>query len=239
MIRMIKHAGIRHLLWAAFGIYLVNPCIAEEKAETDPTFADDILPIFRAKCIRCHAGVEPKAGLNLASPASLLTGGKSGPVLRIRAAESSLLYEMVSSDKMPLVGQKLTAAEKGLIRKWINSGADGVSNAATLDRSDDVSGLDLWSFHPPKRPAVPQVNSQHLVRNPIDTFVLKQLEDASLTLATESDPLTLLRRASFDLRGLPPTPEEASAFLNDNRPDAYEQLVDQLLESPPRDRVVV
>ncbi|MFP6762492.1 MAG: c-type cytochrome domain-containing protein, partial [Planctomycetaceae bacterium] len=100
--------------------------VAADTPQVQLTFEKDILPIVKAKCIRCHAGVEPKAGLNLTSPASLLTGGKSGAALRIRAAESSLLYEMVSSDRMPPVGQKLTAGEKGLIRKWFNAGAAGV-----------------------------------------------------------------------------------------------------------------
>ena len=88
---------------------------AADVAKVELTFEKDIIPIIKAKCIRCHAGVEPKAGLNLTSPSSLLTGGKSGAALRIRAAEFSLLYEMVSSERMPPVGQKLTANEKGLI----------------------------------------------------------------------------------------------------------------------------
>ncbi|MBT6158185.1 MAG: DUF1553 domain-containing protein [Planctomycetaceae bacterium] len=196
------------------------------------TFEKDILPIIRAKCIRCHAGVDPKAGLNLTSPSSLLTGGNSGAALRIRAAESSLLYEKVSSDKMPPVGQKLTAEEKGLIRKWINDGAKGVGNAATIDRSEDVTGVDHWSFRSPVRPTVPVVRQSHRVDNPIDAFVLKRLEEQSLTLAPNAERLTLLRRASFDLIGLPPSPEEIEQFLADDRPGANARMIDRLLASP-------
>jgi hypothetical protein len=196
------------------------------------TFEKDILPIVKAKCIRCHAGVEPKAGLNLTSPASLLTGGKSGAALRIRAAEFSLLYEMVSSGKMPPVGQKLTAEEKGTIRKWINDGADGVSNAATVDRSDDVTDTDLWSFQPPERPVVPRVQHRDRVRNPIDAFIVKRLEQNDLIPAPDADRRTLLRRASFDLIGLPPTPEEVERFLSDDQPDSYWRMIDRLLASP-------
>jgi hypothetical protein len=205
---------------------------ASDVAKVELTFEKDILPIIKAKCIRCHAGVEPKAGLNLTSPSSLLTGGKSGAALRIRAAEFSLLYEMVSSEKMPPVGQKLTANEKGLIRKWINDGASGVSNAAAIDRSDDVTDADLWSFRPPVRPVVPDVRNPGRVRNPIDSFVLRQLEKNNLTPSARADRLTLLRRASFDLIGLPPTPAEVDRFIANDGPGAYERMIDRLLASP-------
>jgi hypothetical protein len=205
---------------------------AADAPKGELTFEKDILPIIKAKCIRCHAGVEPKAGLNLTSPASLLTGGKSGAALRIRAAEFSLLYEMVSSDRMPPVGQKLTADEKGLIRKWINDGASGVSNAAAVDRSDDVTDADLWSFRPPVRPVVPDVRQRDRVQNPIDAFVLRQLEKRGLTSSLPADRLTLLRRASFDLIGLPPTPDEVERFIADDGPGAYERMIDRLLASP-------
>jgi hypothetical protein len=205
---------------------------AADVAKVELTFEKDILPIIKAKCIRCHAGVEPKAGLNLTSPASLLTGGKSGAALRIRAAEFSLLYEMVSSEKMPPVGQKLTADEKGLIRKWINDGASGVSNAAAIDRSGDVTDADLWSFRPPVRPAVPNVRNRDRVRNPIDAFVLRQLEKNNLPSAPPANRLTLLRRASFGLIGLPPLPEEVKQFIADDGPGSYERMINRMLASP-------
>ena len=205
---------------------------AADVAKVELTFEKDIIPIIKAKCIRCHAGVEPKAGLNLTSPSSLLTGGKSGAALRIRAAEFSLLYEMVSSERMPPVGQKLTANEKGLIRKWINDGASGVSNAAAIDRSDDVMDTDLWSFRPPVRPVVPDVRHPGRVRNPIDSFVLRQLEKNNLIPSARADQLTLLRRASFDLIGLPPTPAEVDRFIANAGPGAYERMIERLLASP-------
>jgi hypothetical protein len=202
-----------------------------EDGKRELTFEKDVLPIFRAKCIRCHAGVEPKAGLNLTSPSSLLTGGESGSALRIRAAEFSLLYEKVSSGKMPPVGQKLTTEEKGLIRKWINDGANGVGNATAVDQSNDVTGVEHWSFHPPVRPAVPIVRSSDRVRNPIDAFVLAQLEEHELTLPPEADRITLLRRASFDLLGLPPSPAQIERLMNDDTSGGYERLIDELLAS--------
>jgi hypothetical protein len=199
---------------------------------TELTFDRDILPIFRDKCIRCHAGVEPKAGLNLTSPASLLTGGKSGAALRIGAAEFSRLYEKVSSGEMPPVGQPLTAEEKGRLRKWINDGAKGINPESLTTDAEQFSGAEHWAFRPPVHASVPQVRQQGLVRNPIDAFLLQSLETHNLTLAPEADRLTLLRRASFDLTGLPPSPADIREFLADQRPNAYELLIEKLLSSP-------
>jgi len=196
------------------------------------TFQNDVFPIFRAKCIRCHAGVEPKGDLNLTQPAALLVGGASGPAIRIAAAEFSLLYEKVSADEMPAAGAKLTPEEKGVIRTWINEGAAGVGSAASVDRTDEITGIDLWSFKPPVRGDLPPVAAQHRVRNPIDMFVLHELEDEQLGLSPDADRQVLLRRASFDLLGLPPSPTEVEQFLEDDRPDAHERMIDRLLASP-------
>ena len=203
---------------------------AADAAKKKATFEKDILPIFRAKCIRCHAGVEPKGDLNLARPSSLLTGGQSGAAVRIGAAEFSLLYEKVSSNEMPAVGAKLTPAEKGLIRTWINDGADGIPREGTID--SDAGSSELWSFKPPVRPVVPSMQAEDQTRNPIDAFILRRLREAGLQPAQEADHLTLLRRTTFDLIGLPPTPEEIQGFLADDRPGAHERLVDRLLASP-------
>jgi len=207
---------------------------AEEAAKPKAalTYEKDVLPIFRAKCFGCHAGVEPKGGLNLSEPSALLVGGESGAAIRIAAAEFSLLYEKVASDEMPASGQKLTAEEKGTIRTWINDGAVGISRADSIDQSEDVTGVEFWSFNPPVRPDVPDVMAQTRVRNAIDAFILHELERNGLSLAPEADRLTLLRRASFDLIGLPPTPEEIEHFSKDDRPGAHERMIDRLLASP-------
>ncbi|MCH2210034.1 MAG: PSD1 and planctomycete cytochrome C domain-containing protein [Fuerstiella sp.] len=210
-------------------LVLLSPNLVAEDGKQPLTFDQDVLPIFRSRCIRCHAGVEPKAGLNLTSPSSLLTGGISGAALRIRAAESSLLYEKISSGQMPPVGQKLTAQEKGIIRRWINDGAQGVSNAASVDQSDAVTHVEHWSFRPPDRFAIPAVSENHRIRNPVDAFTLRQLQLSRLTPAPEADRLTLLRRVFFDLIGLPPSPDEVEQFMSDESPDAYERLIDRLL----------
>jgi len=133
---------------------------------------------------------------------------------------------------MPPVGQMLTAAEKGLIRKWINDGAEGVSNATAMHEADDYSGTEHWSFHPPVRPAVPVVADQHRVRNSIDAFIIRSLAAKDLALAPEADRLTLLRRASFDLTGIPPSPADVERFLGDESPLAFERFIDELLGRP-------
>jgi len=212
-------------------IFFAAPLQADE-SQPGLTFDRDILPIFRDKCIRCHAGVEPKARLNLTSPSSLLNGGKSGPALRIGAAEFSLLYEKVASDAMPPVGQQLTAAEKGLLRKWINDGAAGISSADAGALDETLTAVEHWAFRPPERPAVPQQPSSKQPLNPVDAFILQRLQQNNLTMSPPADRLTLLRRLSFDLTGLPPTPAEVHRFTTDTSPDAWEQLIDRLLASP-------
>jgi Protein of unknown function (DUF1553)/Protein of unknown function (DUF1549)/Planctomycete cytochrome C len=204
----------------------------EKPKEVELTYKKDVLPIFRAKCFRCHAGVEPNGDLNLSQSSALITGGESGPAIRIGAAESSLLYEKISSDEMPKVGQKMTAEEKAIIRKWINDGANGISQVKTIDRSDELTDTEWWSFNPPKRPDVPEVIAKDKVNNPIDAFILHKLEENKLQLSPETDKLTLLRRATFDLIGVPPTPEEMKAFLDEKSDDAYSKMVEKHLANP-------
>ncbi|MFM7865023.1 MAG: c-type cytochrome domain-containing protein, partial [Planctomycetaceae bacterium] len=188
------HSRTGLLFWLT-GILSLSSLAAPLQAdESQPalTFDRDILPIFRDKCIRCHAGVEPKASLNLTSPSSLLNGGKSGPALRIGAAEFSLLYEKVASGSMPPVGQQLTAAEKGRLRKWINDGAAGISSADAGALDEAFTAVEHWAFRPPERPAVPQQPSSKQPLHPVDAFILQRLQQHNLTMSPPADRLTLL-----------------------------------------------
>ncbi len=202
------------------------------------TFESHVLPILQAKCLACHAGEQPKAGLDLSTRRGVMLGGKSGPAVRRAAAESSLLWERIASGEMPPKGTKLTAPEKAIIRNWINEGAvgegaeigDSVQHATDAEFSDEARRF--WSFRTPQRSNLPAVQSTSRVRNPVDAFILEKLEAAQLTLAPEADRQTLIRRAHFDLLGLPPAPDAVDAFAADPRPDAYERLIDQLLASP-------
>src|SRR5262249_1820943 len=149
-------------------------------------------------CWKCHAGAEPQNGLRLTTRSEILRGGKSGPAIRIYAAESSLLWEKIAGNEMPAGGPPLTAQQKGLLRTWINSGATGadVGNAASDESTAETSGaaVDFWSFRPPVRPAVPAIAARERARNPIDQFIIGRLEASGLQLSPEADRRTLLRR---------------------------------------------
>jgi hypothetical protein len=201
-----------------------------------PSFEKDVVPILQAKCWRCHGQDKLKAGLDLRSRAGLLKGGETGPAITRGAAKDSLLWEKLAANQMPPGKVKLTAEEKAVIRAWLDGGARDAGGAEAQPTDSDTrqvtdSERQFWSFRPPVRPAIPAVRHVDLVRNPIDAFVLQALEKLGLTLSPEADRLTLLRRAYFDLIGLPPSPAEIEAFLADTAPDAYARMTDRLLAS--------
>lgn len=200
-----------------------------------PTFEESVLPILKDRCFKCHAGAEPKNGLRLTTRREILTGGKSGPAIRINAAESSLLWIKIAGNDMPQGGPPLTAEEKGILRTWINDGAIGVDASEPGDGEPLAAAAeagDYWSFRPPTRPALPEVQHPEQVRNAVDAFVVAKLDEKGLSLSPEASREMLLRRAYFDLVGLPPPPEVVTAFLADDDPLAYERLIEQLLASP-------
>ena len=187
------------------------------KDKTEITFEEHVLPIFKARCVKCHAGAEPAQGLRLTTRREILRGGESGPAMRIAAAESSLLWEKLASNEMPKGGPPLSAKEKGVIRSWINDGATSTDamddDAHDLTSQESGQQSDHWAFRPPVRSPVPLVRNGDRVRNPIDSFVIAALEAKQLQLSAEGSREVLLRRASFDLIGLPPSPDEVREFL--------------------------
>ncbi len=218
--------------------WVTSSFAAEEpkKEKTKITFEEHVLPIFKARCVKCHAGAEPAQGLRLTTRREILRGGKSGPAMRIAAAESSLLWEKLASNEMPKGGPALSAEEKGIIRSWINDGAASIDatndDANELKESAGQQSNDHWAFRPPVRPPVPDARHPERVRNSIDSFVIAALEAKGLSLSAEASREVLLRRASFDLIGLPPTPDEVREFLADHDELACERLIDRLLASP-------
>jgi hypothetical protein len=215
--------------------FLSASSVAADAPSDELTFAKDVQPILESKCVKCHSGPAPKGGLDLRRKDSLLRGGDSGPALTQGAAESSLLWQMIVTGKMPAEGEKLTATERAVLRSWINAGAKGEDELPT--KADDESTStdvtpELWSFRKPVRPPVPQVQAQNRVRTPIDAFILAALEARGLSLSPEADRIVLLRRTYYDLLGLPPTPVQVAEFLADTADDAYEKLIDRLLASP-------
>ncbi|MFT5528342.1 MAG: mono/diheme cytochrome c family protein, partial [Pirellulaceae bacterium] len=207
-------------------------------------FEKEILPVFEEHCVSCHGEDEPEAELDLTSLESLVRGSKSGPVIVEGFSDKSVLMRKLADNLMPPPdeGNALTPAEKQLITRWIDKGRfiDFVdvqprrAAEAESDGTPTVSDKDrqFWAFQKPVAAAPPSVQATHRVRTPIDRFVLSELEVKGLTFSSDASKLTLLRRSYFDLIGLPPTPEQAREFLEDERPDAYEHLIDQLLASP-------
>ena len=227
-------------------VMLAGSARARADAPTNPEVTQhDVLPILLLRCTVCHGTRKQEAGLDLRTRASMLRGGKSGPASVPGKPDESLVVQRVLREEMPprrrLVEVSVKTMEPGelaTLEKWIELGAPVVDEVGgvgrvTVGTNDEPSGATHWSFRPPSRDIVPPaVNAAHRVRNPIDAFVLRKLEAHGLTLSPEADRRTLIRRLTLDLTGLPPTPEAISAFLHDDRPDAYELLVDGLLASP-------
>ena len=200
----------------------------------------EVRAIFQVRCVLCHGSGDRKGGLDMRTLASRLKGGKSGPGLVPGKPEESLIYQRIVKGQMPpdklakdLAVELPTASETEKIRAWIAAGAPG-PQAITLPPDATVKDADrqFWSFQPPRRPSVPAVKNQALVRNPIDAFLIEKLEAKGLRYAREADRLALMRRVYLDVTGIPPSPAEIDAYLRDQSPDAYEKLVDRLLASP-------
>ncbi|MBX9627095.1 MAG: DUF1549 domain-containing protein [Gemmataceae bacterium] len=201
----------------------------------DVEFVRDVRPILEEHCHGCHGPDKQKSGLRLDVKEAAFRGGDGhGPaVVPGKPADSPLVRSVGGADKdlvMPPKGPRLSAAEVATLTKWVEGGAPWPASA---DRAKLPDRRDHWAFQPVRPVTVPEVRSPKFeVRNPIDAFVLAKLTEKGLAPAPEADRRTWLRRVTFDLTGLPPTPEEVAAFLADRRPGAYERVVDRLLASP-------
>lgn len=237
----------KSLLVLVLGLGVIAQVVAEVDVKTLPAasknktdFVRDIEPIFRAKCHACHGQAMQSGGLRLDRPADAKAGGNSGRVITPgSSAESKLIHLVAGLEKdriMPVTGERLTPDQIALLRAWIDQGAEwpeqaiGSTQGASAEKTQVKSAH--WAFVPPRRPRVPKVDNRSWVRNPVDAFVLARLEAEGIMPAPEADRVTLIRRLTLDLIGLPPTPQQVDQFLGDKRPDAYERLVDRLLESP-------
>ena len=202
-------------------------------------FETAVRPVLATRCYRCHADEKQKGDLRLDSRAGLLNGGESGPAVVAAHPEDSVLIEAINYEtyQMPPDG-KLPDAEIAALTAWVEMGAPWPGAAAVAAKAAATKGTvteadrAFWSYQPVNDPAPPAVADADWPRNSIDQFVLARLETAGLQPAPPADKATLARRAYFDLTGLPPTPSELDAFLADDHPQAYERLVDRLLDSP-------
>lgn len=190
--------------------------------QADIQFARDVQPILARRCYKCHGPNEAEGGLQLDSQAGAFAELESGATAIVPGDSSSgeLMARITGTgdgDRMPPEGKPLSDEEIQAIRTWIDSGAEWESH---------------WSFQAPSRPEPPAVGNAAWVSNPIDAFVLQRLEQADLQPAAPADKVALLRRAAYDLTGLPPTLEEIDTFLADDSDQAWERVLERLLASP-------
>lgn len=201
---------------------------------SEDTFRKTVAPILERRCLSCHNASDRKGEFSLQSADDLIS---SGVIVPGKPEESSLLAMLVpdgtKAPTMPKDAPALSAADVDAIRKWIESGADW-PQGVTLNEAV-VDNFDWWSLAPLSKSKVPSFNDaseSQWARNPIDAFVLQKLKEHGLRPSAEADRRTLIRRLSFDLLGLPPTPEEVDTFVKDTDPLAWEKLVDRYLASP-------
>ncbi len=244
------------VLLVLFWVGPVEPSSSQNAAErphpTDTAkdvqfFSAKIKPLLEQNCFKCHGGgARVKAGLRLTTREGLLKGGDQGPAVNLDHPELSLLLDMLSyrdeQHQMPPTG-KLREEQIALLREWIEKGLPWSKDTTEEKPIENPAPAKSdpkkhWAFQPLKRPDVPNVHEVHDVDgpeprpNPIDAFILRKLEEKGLQPASQASRGVLIRRATYDLIGLPPTPEQARAFVNDPSPNAYEKLVDDLLASP-------
>jgi hypothetical protein len=200
-------------------------------------FEAQVQPILQAHCVSCHGGDKTRSGLALTTRPGLLKGGDRGPAVSLDRPDDSLLLKAVNQHdelKMPPRG-KLSATQIDALRQWVKMGAQWGDGAVVKRHGPppvDDQARSFWSFRPVVRPRVPAVKNTGWVKTPVDAFILARLEAAGLQPAPPAGKSALLRRVTYDLTGLPPTPEEVEAFLADKAPNTYEKVVDRLLASP-------
>ncbi|MCC2669630.1 MAG: Planctomycete cytochrome, partial [Armatimonadetes bacterium] len=204
---------IAALLTTGIGLVALAPVLT--RAAVGPSFESRIAPLLASRCLECHSGAGKQGGLDLSRQAGLLSGPR-GPAVVPGKPEQSRLWSRVAANEMP-PEHPLSAAEKKLLKEWIAAGArwEGGDIDPLRYSSERRAGYDWWSLQPVRRPLLPAVRRKEWVRNPIDRFVLAKLEAAGLQPSPPASPRELIRRVTYDLTGLPPTPEEIETFLQD------------------------
>ncbi len=207
----------------------VLPAFCAARAAT-ADYLRDVKPLLAEQCYKCHGAAQQKSGLRLDTTAFALKGGNNGPAFTPGDSKSSLLVQAVEGahkeiPRMPYKKPALSPSKIALLKSWIDAGAP-----APKDEQPEKS--KHWAFSKPKRSPLPKVKQAAWVQNPIDAFILARLEKEKVAPSPEADRVTLIRRLSLDLLGLPPTPAEVDAFVNDTSSDAYKKLVERLLASP-------
>jgi hypothetical protein len=240
-VRKFWQLGALVLLSCTFAI--AQSTVQQLAAQTD-YFEENVRPVLVNNCQMCHNAKARTSQLDLTSAAGFLAGGASGPIFSKDHPENSRILKAIGYEeslKMPPMG-KLKAEDIASITEWVKMGAPwpGADQTRVAEAQPSarppvtftVEQKTFWAFQPPKDPTPPPVKDTAWVRNVIDQFVLAKLEEKGLRPAPPAARATLLRRATFDLTGLPPTPEQMRDFLNDNSPQAFDRVVERLLASP-------
>ena len=194
-------------------------------------FESKIRPVLIGKCLPCHCEKKISSGLRVDTLENLLKGGESGPAIEPGKAEESLLIQAIRRNKdvsaMPPDKEKaLQADQVADFVTWVNKGATWAQSSAKLESARH------WAFEPVRDVSIPEVHDKSWPKTSLDSFLLASQEAAGIRAVRQADKLTLIRRATFDLTGLPPTPREIEAFLQDSSPNAFEIVVERLLASP-------
>jgi hypothetical protein len=227
--------------WIADGARFEND---PDKTASQTPDQHDVLPILQLRCTVCHGRQKQEGALDLRTRASILKGGKSGPAMVLGNPDESLLLKKILAKRMPPLSRLASASVKPMmdkevqiVTKWIRDGApekDIPLDVAGTEPDPLVSDEDrkFWAFQRPIAADVPIAAQSTRARNAVDAFILDKLSQNGMQLSPEADRIALLRRATFDLHGLPPTVKQHEQFLRDERPGAYERLIDRLLASP-------
>ena len=217
-------------------------CVLTANAESTDAemrfFEERVRPVLAEHCYGCHGAEKQSGDLRVDSLAGMLAGGSSGAALIPGKPDESLLIEAIRYDsyEMPPDGQ-LPEEQIAAIERWVASGAAWPGHDAAVREPASLAKITAedrgyWAFQPIGDPSPPDVDGDDWCRNDVDRFLFRKLTDAGLRPAPPADRRTLIRRLTFDLTGLPPQPEQVVDFLADERPDAYERLVDRLLDTP-------
>lgn len=221
---------------AVISLMLVSPfstCTAAAADDAERFFENEIRPLLATHCLECHGEQEQLADLRLDSRDAVLKGGESGPIIDRDTPDNSRLLLAVrrSEDLAMPPDTPLSKDQIRALEHWVRLGAPWPKNSGPITDPQSQVAMDHWAFQPVRDVQPPEITSDW-IRNPVDSFVLQQLQEQELRPSASTDRRTLLRRASIALTGLPPTLEEVQEFVSDDRPDAWEQLVERLLGSP-------
>ncbi|HEX5218840.1 MAG TPA: DUF1549 domain-containing protein, partial [Verrucomicrobiae bacterium] len=226
-------AALAPIFIAAFTT--VSSAAAEPTREHLEFFENKIRPVLAKECYKCHSTSAEKVrgGLLIDSREATLEGGNSGPAVVPGNLEKSLLITAVrytdADLQMPPKGKKLTDEQIADLEAWVKMGAPDPRVATLAQKEWKDSAKDHWAWQPLTKPVVPEVKNAAWAQSPVDKFILAKLDAKGLKPNPVADKRTLIRRATFDLIGLPPTPEEVNSFLEDKSPDAFAKVVDRLL----------